>query len=264
MIKPPRDNQQGYNQPPHKNKMLLLLATHNQGKVREFKELFSVAPFYFAGAMAAAGDYGVAEPVETETTFMGNAALKVRASAAWLARHDQPLPDFILADDSGLSVPLLAGAPGIYSARWAVDGNGQKDFARAMGRVKTELMAKGVNEAGLSTSTVSAYFSCALALWVAPPKSMSGNGGRHGADEEGRVITVEGRCDGWLQFPPRGDRGFGYDSIFIPAEEMAVGKARRSFGQMLAGEKDAISHRQRALVALNQVCRQMGIDFFSA
>jgi XTP/dITP diphosphohydrolase len=186
----------------------LVAATHNPGKARELAALLE-GRF----EVVAAGELGLPEPDETETTFVGNAILKARAAA-----HRSGL--IALADDSGLSVRALDGDPGIYSARWAGPG---KDFAVAMDKVRQRL------DEGPGFEDSAAWFSCALA--VAWP-----NGGP--------IVAVEGRIDGALVFPPRGTRGFGYDPIFIP-EGGAL-----TFGEMDPAEKDAISHRARAFAKL--------------
>ncbi len=185
----------------------LVAATHNPGKA---KELAALLEGRFE--VAAAGALGLPEPDETETTFVGNAVLKARAAADRSGL-------IALADDSGLSVNALGGAPGIFSARWAGPG---KDFSLAMARVRERLEETGSDD-------ISAFFSCALA--VAWP-----NGGP--------IVAVEGRIDGTLTFPPRGTRGFGYDPIFVP-EGGAL-----TFGEMDPGAKDAVSHRARAFAQL--------------
>ena len=157
----------------------LVLASHNAGKLKEIAPLvtpFGVEPI-------SAGALGLPEPEETGDTFIANAALKALAAATATG-----LP--ALADDSGLTVVALGGAPGLYSARWAGEA---KDFALAMARVEREWRDSGSNDRG-------AAFVCALAL----------------AWPDGHVETFEGRIFGELVFPPRGDRGFGYDPIFIP------------------------------------------------
>ncbi len=185
----------------------LVAATHNPGKA---KELAALLDGRFE--VLAAGALGLPEPDETETTFVGNALLK--------ARHAAELSGQIaLADDSGLSVAALDGAPGIYSARWAGPG---KDFALAMDKV-----AERVEETG--SQDRSAWFTCALA--VAWP-----NGGP--------AVVVQGEVHGTLTFPPRGDRGFGYDPIFIPAG------FDQTFGEMEPTAKDAMSHRAVAFAKL--------------
>jgi XTP/dITP diphosphohydrolase len=185
----------------------LVAATHNPGKA---KELAALLDGRFE--VLAAGALGLPEPDETETTFVGNALLK--------ARHAADLSGQIaLADDTGLSVAALDGAPGIYSARWAGPG---KDFASAMDKV-----AERVEETG--SQDRSAWFTCALA--VAWP-----NGGP--------AVVVQGEVHGTLTFPPRGDRGFGYDPIFIPAG------FDQTFGELEPAAKDAMSHRAVAFEKL--------------
>ena len=187
----------------------LVVASHNAGKAREIAEL--LAPFGVEVISAAALD--LAEPEETATTFIGNAELKARAAAL---AADLPA----LADDSGLVVHALGGAPGIYSARWAGPG---KDFRIAMERVQRELG---------DSSDRSAHFICALALgWP-----------------DGHVESFEGRVDGTLVWPPRGTRGFGYDPMFLP-EGGAL-----TFGEMEPQAKHEISHRARAFAQLVSHC----------
>lgn len=185
----------------------LVVASHNQGKVREIKEL--LAPFGIETKGAA--ELGLPEPEETETTFAGNAALKARAAA-----NASGLP--ALADDSGLAVTALGGAPGIYSARWAGEA---KDFSFAMQRVERELREKGARD-------LSAKFVCALAL----------------GEPEKEPEIFEGEVQGHLVFPPRGTKGFGYDPIFV-ADGMS-----ETFGEIDPVEKHAMSHRARAFAKL--------------
>jgi XTP/dITP diphosphohydrolase len=184
----------------------LVAATHNPGKARELVELLD-SRF----SVVSAGELGLPEPDETETTFVGNALLKAR-----LAANASGL--IALADDSGLSVTALDGAPGIYSARWA---GPSRDFAMAMAKLEERLEATESNDRG-------AWFTCALAV----------------AWPDGPAVVVEGRVDGRLRFPPRGDKGFGYDPIFLPEG------LERSFGEMEANEKTALSHRTRAFEKL--------------
>jgi XTP/dITP diphosphohydrolase len=188
----------------------LIIASHNAGKVREIDAL--LGPFGIE-AHAAAG-LGLPEPEETGTTFRANAELKALAAAC-----GSGLP--ALADDSGLSVPALGGAPGIYSARWA---GPDKDFALAMRTLHEKLEAEGVDDR--------AYFTCALSLaWC-----------------DGHVDTFEGEVHGRLVWPPRGTRGFGYDPVFVP-EGYDI-----TFGEMDPDEKHAISHRARAFRKLVDAC----------
>ena len=184
----------------------LVVATHNPGKAAELAALLD-GRF----DLVAAGALGVSEPEETETTFVGNAVLKARAAADRSGL-------IALADDSGLSVRALDGAPGVFSARWA---GPSKDFAIAMDKVRERLE-------DIESDDLAAWFSCALAV----------------AWPHGPVAAVEGRIDGTLTFPARGTLGFGYDPIFIPE-----GRAE-TFGEMPPAEKDAISHRARAFAQL--------------
>jgi XTP/dITP diphosphohydrolase len=184
----------------------IVAATHNSGKALELAALLE-GRF----EVVAASELGLPEPDETETTFVGNAVLKARASADRSGL-------FALADDSGLSVRALDGAPGIFSARWAGPA---KDFAVAMDKVRERLEE-------IESDDLAAWFSCALAV----------------AWPNGPVVALEGRIDGHLIFPPRGTRGFGYDPIFIPEG------GAQTFGEMDPADKDAISHRARAFAQL--------------
>ena len=197
----------------------LVIATHNKGKLREITALFDGFDF----TVIAADSLGLAEPEETETSFRGNALLKARAAA-----QASSLP--ALADDSGLAVAALDGAPGIYSARWAAhDG----DFDKAMQRVHDELTRVGAKYFGatdLGATDLSAQFICALAV-VWP---------------DGDEVCVEGRVSGQISWPPRGNLGFGYDAIFQPDGY------HQSFGEMAPQEKHAMSHRADAFAQLLQ------------
>jgi XTP/dITP diphosphohydrolase len=186
----------------------LVIASHNAGKVREIREL--LAPFGIEPVSAAS--LGLPEPEETGTTFVANAELKARAAADLSG-----LP--ALADDSGLCVDALHGEPGIFSARWAGEA---KDFGLAM-----RLVNQHVEEAGPDAGR-DAHFICALSLcWP-----------------DGHIESFEGRVDGTLIWPPRGDRGFGYDAMFQP-----LGRDI-SFGEMDPDAKHAISHRADAFAKL--------------
>jgi XTP/dITP diphosphohydrolase len=184
----------------------LVVATHNPGKARELAEILENR-----FQLVTAGELGLPEPEETDSTFIGNALLKARAAA-----DASGLP--ALADDSGLSVAALGGAPGVYSARWA---GPERDFYAAMRKVEERL-------AEIEGEDLAAWFTCALAL----------------AWPDGPAVVVEGRVDGDLAFPPRGTRGFGYDPIFVPAGRDLT------FGEMEPAEKDAMSHRARAFAKL--------------
>jgi XTP/dITP diphosphohydrolase len=187
----------------------LLVASHNPGKVREIADL--LRPFGIEPVSAAS--IGLAEPEETGMTFAENAELKARAAAKASGL-------VALADDSGLAVDGLDGAPGIYSARWA---GAEKDFRLAMARVERELAEHGVTEAERT-----AHFVCVLTL----------------AWPDGHCESFEGRVDGRLVFPPRGDKGFGYDPIFVPEGRTDT------FGEIAPEEKHKMSHRARAFAKL--------------
>jgi XTP/dITP diphosphohydrolase len=190
--------------------MRLVLATHNPGKVPEIAAL--LGGHY---VIVTAGDLNLPEPDETESTFAGNALLKARHAA-------DRSGEVALADDSGLSVAALGGAPGIFSARWA---GPDQDFAFAMRRVEERLeeIASPRDDSGRR-----AWFTSSLAV----------------AWPDGPAVVVEGRVDGRLTFPPRGDRGFGYDPIFVPDGQV------QTFGELDPALKDSISHRARAFEKL--------------
>lgn len=187
----------------------LVIASHNPGKVREIARL--MAPFGIE--VIAAASLALAEPEETGDSFEANATLKALAAA-----RQAGLP--ALADDSGLVVPALDGAPGLHSARWAGPA---KDFAVAMGRVEDELEGKRDRRA---------YFVAALAL----------------AWPDGHVESFRGEVHGTVVWPPRGSHGFGYDPMFLPAG------GRQTFGEMDPAAKHAISHRAVAFGKLVAAC----------
>jgi len=187
----------------------LVIASHNRGKLVEIADLMQ--PFGIAVASAAA--LGLPEPEETGTTFEANAELKALAAA-----HASGLP--ALADDSGLAVAALDGAPGIYSARWA---GPDRDFARAMALVEERLQGKCDRRAA---------FVAVLAL----------------AWPDDHIETMRGEVLGQLVFPPRGTRGFGYDPIFLADGES------ETFGEMAPARKHAISHRAVAFRKLVAAC----------
>ena len=185
----------------------LVIASHNKGKVREIRELLEP----FALTIKGADELGLPEPEETEPTFVGNALLKARAAA-------QASGEVSLADDSGLAVTALDGAPGIYSARWAGE---TKNFASAMARVERELKAKAATD-------YSAKFVCVLAL----------------AAPNGETAVFEGEVEGTLTFPPRGLKGFGYDPIFV------ANGMKETFGEIDPAIKHGMSHRAKAFEKL--------------
>jgi len=199
----------------------LVIATHNPGKLKEMREL--LMPYGIEAV--SAGELGLTEPAESGTSFKENA--RIKASAAATAAG---LPAF--ADDSGLTVDALDGDPGIYSARWA---GPEKDFRRAMQTVEDKLRERGARE----HSQRNAHFVSALCL----------------AWPDGHVDEFEGTVDGTLVWPPRGERGFGYDPMFLPSGHT------RTFGEMTNVEKHGLpprgkglSHRARAFLKLAEAC----------
>ena len=199
----------------------VVIATHNPGKLREMREL--LAPYGVEAV--SAGELGLPEPDETGASFVENARLKADAAA-----RAAKLP--AVADDSGLVVEALGGAPGIHSARWA---GPDKDFARAMRMIEEKLAAA---HAPAQERRRAAFVSALALAWP-----------------DGHVETFEGRIEGTLIWPPRGTQGFGYDPMFLPA-----GHAR-TFGEMSAEEKHGLpprgrglSHRARAFLLLAEHC----------
>lgn len=199
----------------------IVIATHNPGKLREMREL--LGPYGIAAK--SAGELGLAEPEEPGTTFAENARIKAHAAAKATG-----LAAF--ADDSGFCVDTLRGAPGIHSARWA---GPDKDFRGAMNRIQTLLIERGAREPGQRR----AHFIAALCL----------------AWPDGHTEDFEGRVDGVAVWPPRGDKGFGYDPLFLPDG------FDRTFGEMDAEEKhglpptgQGLSHRARAFLQLAEAC----------
>lgn len=200
----------------------LVIATHNSGKLWEMREL--LAPYGLD--VVSAGELGLPEPEETGATFVANAELKARVAA-----QAAGLP--ALADDSGLCVDALGGAPGLFSARWAeVAPGGLRDFAMAMDKVEAAIKKTGAKP------PYTAHFVSVISL----------------AMPSGDAESFEGKVFGTLVFPPRGTLGFGYDPIFLPDG------LSRTFGEMMAAEKQAIpadgsaalSHRARAFQAFSR------------
>jgi XTP/dITP diphosphohydrolase len=196
----------------------VVIATHNPGELTELRDL--LAPYGVEAV--SAGELDLPEPEETGSTFIENARIKAHA-----ATKATGLPAF--ADDSGLAVDALGGEPGIYSARWA---GPSKDFARAMQTIEDKLKA-------LNTSNRKAQFVAALCI----------------AWPDGHTEDFEARVEGTLVWPPRGDKGFGYDPMFLP------NGFDRTFGEMNADEKHGLpprgkglSHRARAFVQLAEAC----------
>ena len=199
----------------------LVIATHNAGKVQEFSEL--LAPYSIE--VQSAAELSLLEPAETGSTFLQNARIKAMAAAQQSGRS-------ALADDSGLAVEALGGAPGIHSARWA---GAERDFGRAMQRIEDELRARGAATPGERR----AHFVCALCV----------------AWPDGHLEEFAGEVDGTLVWPPRGTAGFGYDPMFLPAG------FDRTFGEMTSEEKHGLpprglglSHRARAFLKVAAAC----------
>jgi len=195
----------------------LIAATHNPGKVRELADLLGGAGF----TAVSAGELGLPEPEETADTFRGNAELKALAAAR---ASGEPA----LADDSGLSCDGLSGAPGIYSARWA---GPEKDFRLAMQKVEEGIKAETTDDGEVDGR---ASFICVLSL----------------AWPDGHVESFEGIVRGQLVFPPRGEKGFGYDPIFVPEGET------ETFGEMDQAKKHAMSHRAAAFAKFMAYLRE--------
>jgi XTP/dITP diphosphohydrolase len=199
----------------------VVIATHNPGKLKEMREL--LAPFGIEAQ--SAGELGLAEPHETGKTFAANARIKALSAT-------QATGKAAFADDSGLVVDALDGEPGIHSARWAGPDN---DFRFAMNKIQTLLIERGAK----TPEQRRAHFIAALCL----------------AWPDGHVEDFEGRIDGVIVWPPRGDMGFGYDPLFKP------NGFDRTFGQMSAEKKhglppqgQGLSHRARAFIRLADTC----------
>ena len=196
----------------------LVIATHNAGKLREISALLEPFGIQCTGA----AELDLQEPEETGVTFVDNAELKARVAADLSG-----LP--ALADDSGLCVEALGGMPGVFSARWAEAREGGRDFRLAMQRVWEQVEACGPRVSR------DAHFVCALAIaWP----------------NDGQVETFDGRVEGTLVWPPRGDKGFGYDPIFVPAGH------EQTFGEMEPAEKHRISHRADAFRKLVEALKE--------
>lgn len=189
----------------------LIAATHNPGKLKELTALLEPLGF----VVASASEAGLEEPEETEDTFEGNAELKARAAALGAGK-------LALADDSGLVVDALGGAPGIYSARWA---GPEKDFGAAMRKVEEALAAEAGADGEVDRR---ARFVCVLSL----------------AWPDGHVESFRGEVRGRLVWPPRGEKGFGYDPMFVADGEDIT------FGEMDPDKKHGMSHRAAAFEKL--------------
>lgn len=196
----------------------LVIATHNPGKLREIAALIEPLGIECVGAE----ELGLPEPEEIGNSFVDNADLKAREAA--------DLSGFpALADDSGLAVDALHGNPGIFSARWAEDAQGNRDWRRAMQKVWDAVQETEPD------APPAAHFVCALSLaWP----------------NDGQTESFEGRVDGLLTWPPRGAKGFGYDPMFVPAG------GDQTFGEMDPDEKHRISHRADAFRKLVRALRR--------
>jgi XTP/dITP diphosphohydrolase len=199
----------------------LVIATHNPGKLVEMRDLLAT----YGVEAVSAGELGLPEPAETGTTFRANARIKAEAAAKASGKVS-------FADDSGLAVDALGGEPGIYSARWA---GPDKDFRLAMNEVQTRLMKAG------ATVPAQRRAQFVSALCVAWP--------------DGHVEEFEARVGGTLVWPPRGDKGFGYDPMFLPDGHS------ETFGEMSSDDKHGLpprgrglSHRARAFLKLAEAC----------
>ncbi len=203
----------------------IVVASHNAGKIREIEDL--IGPFGFSAKSAAALNFE--EPDETGTTFEENATIKALASA-----KASGLP--ALSDDSGIVIDALDGAPGVYTANWAETADGTRDFAMAMEKVEKALAERGATE----TRDRTARFVSVLCL----------------AWPDGHTELFRGEVEGHVVWPPRGDRGFGYDPVFQPEGY------ETTFGEMSAEEKhgwkpgdaSALSHRARAFKLFVETC----------
>jgi len=193
----------------------LVIATHNAGKLKEIQAL--LAPYGIE--CLSAGALGLPEPAETGTTFTENALIKARAAA-------EASQIAALADDSGLCVDALGGAPGVYTADWAeadvFEGGPRRDWYMAMGKVEGKLAELGPD------TPRDCYFACVLAI----------------AWPDGEHVVYEGRAPGTLTWPPRGKLGFGYDPVFVPVGDT------RTFAELEPAEKHEISHRADAFAKL--------------
>lgn len=193
----------------------LVVATHNAGKLRELRAMFGAK----VKTLSAASDYGLDAPAETGTTFIENATIK----AQYVAKATGKIA---LADDSGICVSALAGAPGVYAADWAEKQDGTRDFRMAMQKVHD-----GMQKAADKADTKAYFVSCLVLAWP-----------------DGHTEAVEGHAHGHVVWPPRGENGFGYDAMFVPDGDA------RTYGEMNADEKNATNHRAVAFKKMMQKC----------
>jgi XTP/dITP diphosphohydrolase len=194
----------------------LLIATHNKGKLAEFRELFTPLGL----VLISAADLGLPEPDETGTTFVENARIKAHAAANASGM-------VALADDSGLSVDAIGGQPGVYTANWAESPNGGRDYDIGMRRVEDQLQAVGANSPGLRKGS----FNATLCL----------------AHPDGRDDLYVGQVVGTMVWPPRGEKGFGFDPMFMPdGFDITFGEMPSSAKHSWAPGQVGLSHRARA------------------
>ena len=190
----------------------LVVATHNNGKLRELRAMFGDR----IKKLSSAADHGVESPAETGTTFVENALIKAQTVAKATG-----LP--ALADDSGICISALNGAPGVYAADWAEEEGKPRDFNRAMQRVHDEM--------GDNPDKKAFFVSCLVLAWP-----------------DGHYETVEGYSHGNITWPPRGEKGFGYDPVFVPEGDT------RTYGEMDTAEKDKTSHGAASFAMIIDKC----------
>ena len=213
------------------NEAVLVLATHNPGKLAELQAILApLVPDLDSQAIISAASLGVPEPVEDGLTFAANAEIK---ACALMRATGLPA----VADDSGLCVDVLGGAPGIFSARWS---GRHGDDAGNLRLLLNQISA-------IADPNRTARFTCAAVLAAPGP----------GPDHRPTVTRIERSMEGRLLGEPRGEGGFGYDPIFVPVQEDAPGGAGRTTAQMSSAEKNAISHRGQALRALAPVLAEL-------
>lgn len=194
----------------------LVLATHNAGKLKEFQDLFEP----FGLELVSAGELGLPEPDETGTTFAENARIKAHAAASASGM-------LALSDDSGLCVDALGGKPGVYTANWA---GPERDFAHGMKRVEDALQAANATRPSERTG----HFVATLCL----------------AEPDGQDWLFEGRIDGMLVWPPRGERGHGFDPVFMPeGYDITFGQMPAEMKHSWAPGEEGLSHRARAFAS---------------
>lgn len=196
----------------------LVVATHNKGKLREIRELFGER----VKKLSAASDYNLESPEETGTTFIENALIKAQFVAKATGK-------VALADDSGICIAAIDGDPGVYAADWAENPDGSRDFGMAMQKVKDAIEQK---PGGWDAAPKEAYFvSCLAIAWP-----------------DGHAEVVEGYSHGTIVWPPRGDKGFGYDPMFVPKD------GTQTYGEMEPQQKHETNHRAESFKKIIQRC----------